>query len=80
MRSRATAIEMDGKADRSLSPGILDLLGRQQVSSSHTDRQQNVPHVHLFSGWTDDNWKLHFKSFILQYYLTGLKIANGPLD
>lgn len=69
MRSRATAIEMDGKADRSLSPGILDLLGRQQMSSSHTDRQQNVPHVQLFSDWTGDHWKEEvfpfFKSFIL---------------
>lgn len=45
------------------SPGVLDLLGRQQVSSSHTDRQQNVPHVHLFSDWTGDHWKEEVSQF-----------------
>lgn len=45
--NRATAIEMDGSADRFLQ--VLDLLGRQKVSSSHIDRQQNVPHVQTTS-------------------------------
>lgn len=41
-----TAIEMDGSADRFLH--VLDLLGRQKVSSSHTDRE-TTKHVRTTS-------------------------------
>lgn len=78
--NQATASEMDGSADRFLH--VLDLLGRQKVSSSHTDRETTKCSscANYLMDWTDDQWKEEvflFKSFIALY--TRVQNTAGPL-